>query len=297
MNASQSQIAYQGYSFKTSAAKKYRTLLNRWASFSDAMCKKPRYKGITSLEMVSKASLICKGQWLAANRRPPIICSLHSVPWARVLLRAEQGLSMELIAANSRPWRPAKFIVGETRGYLTWDVGFATFGMRFRPWPEACGSRLRMWLKTYEPGQRTFTEKFEYPELPVPVAARIVASIAIDLTTCIACDQCAKACPVDCIYIGKERVTSGKGFQVPGFTIDYSKCMFCAFCVEPCPVDCIFMGASHDFGLLQPRWLHRRFFTLAGRSGLGPSDTESDSSGRFQGACGAGARRPESVEH
>lgn len=27
-----------------------------------------------------------------------------------------------------------------TRG-LTWDVGFATFGMRFRPWPTACGSR------------------------------------------------------------------------------------------------------------------------------------------------------------
>ena len=67
-----------------------------------------------------------------------------------------------------------------------------------------------------------------------------------DLTTCIACDQCAKACPVDCIYIGKERVENGKGFLVSGFTIDYSKCMFCALCVEPCPVDCIFMGATHD---------------------------------------------------
>jgi NADH-quinone oxidoreductase subunit I len=51
---------------------------------------------------------------------------------------------------------------------------------------------------------------------------------------------------VDCIYIGKERVETGKGFKITGYTIDYTKCMFCALCVEPCPVDCIFMGATHD---------------------------------------------------
>jgi NADH-quinone oxidoreductase subunit I len=105
---------------------------------------------------------------------------------------------------------------------------------------------LRYWFKTYNPKRGTFTHKFEYPELPVPVSARYRGFHRFDLTTCIACDQCAKACPVDCIYIGKERVTGGKGFRVTGFTIDYSKCMFCALCVEPCPVDCIFMGATHD---------------------------------------------------
>ena len=105
---------------------------------------------------------------------------------------------------------------------------------------------LRYWLKTYQDGRGTFTEQFEYPEKPVPVMARYRGFHRFDLTTCIACDQCAKACPVDCIYIGKERVENGKGFKVTGFTIDYSKCMFCALCVEPCPVDCIFMGATHD---------------------------------------------------
>jgi len=105
---------------------------------------------------------------------------------------------------------------------------------------------LRYWFRTYEPERGTFTHKFDYPERPVPVAARYRGFHRYDLTTCIACDQCAKACPVDCIYIGKERVTNGKGFKITGFTIDYSKCMFCALCVEPCPVDCIFMGASHD---------------------------------------------------
>jgi len=112
---------------------------------------------------------------------------------------------------------------------------------------------LRYWLSTYRQDRGAFTEKFEYPEKPVPVAARYRGFHRFDLTTCIACDQCAKACPVDCIYIGKERVDGTgpdgkpkKGFKVTGYTIDYSKCMFCALCVEPCPVDCIFMGATHD---------------------------------------------------
>jgi len=111
---------------------------------------------------------------------------------------------------------------------------------------QGMGVTLRLWIKTYRPERKAFTELFEYPELPVPVAARYRGFHRFDLTTCIACDQCAKFCPVDCIYIGKERVEGGKGFKVTGFTIDYSKCMFCALCVEPCPVDCIFMGATHD---------------------------------------------------
>ena len=119
---------------------------------------------------------------------------------------------------------------------------------------------LRYWLKTYHPDRKTFTERFEYPELPVPVASRYRGFHRFDLTTCIACDQCAKACPVDCIYIGKERSEKSKGFRVTNFTIDYTKCMFCALCVEPCPVDCIFMGADARSQLLQPRRLHRRFF-------------------------------------
>jgi NADH-quinone oxidoreductase subunit I len=105
---------------------------------------------------------------------------------------------------------------------------------------------FRTWIKTYRPERKSFTEHFEYPELPVPVAARYRGFHRFDLTTCISCDQCAKACPVDCIYIGKERVEGGKGFKITGYTIDYTKCMFCALCVEPCPVDCIFMGATHD---------------------------------------------------
>ena len=103
---------------------------------------------------------------------------------------------------------------------------------------------LQYFLHTFRRG--TFTRHFEYPEKPVPVHARYRGFHRFDLTTCIGCDKCARACPVDCIYIDKIKNPHGKGFQVNGFKIDYTKCMFCALCVDPCPVDCIFMGSTHD---------------------------------------------------
>lgn len=105
---------------------------------------------------------------------------------------------------------------------------------------------LRYALRTYRPGRKTFTEHFEYPELPVSVAPRYRGFHRFDLTTCIACERCARDCPVNCIYIGKERAQDRKGFRITGFAIDYTKCLLCALCTESCPVDCIFMGSSHD---------------------------------------------------
>lgn len=111
----------------------------------------------------------------------------------------------------------------------------------------AQGLWITLWylLQTYQ--RKAFTQHFEYPELPVPVKPRYRGFHRFDLTTCIGCDKCARACPVDCIYIEKEKAKPPlKGFVVKGFKIDYTKCMFCALCVDPCPVDCIFMGSNYD---------------------------------------------------
>lgn len=111
----------------------------------------------------------------------------------------------------------------------------------------AQGMWITLWyfIQTYK--RKAFTQHFEYPELPVPVKPRYRGFHKFDLTTCIGCDKCARACPVDCIYIDKEKATPPlKGFKVVGFKIDYTKCMFCALCVDPCPVDCIFMGSTYD---------------------------------------------------
>ena len=170
------------------------------------------------------------------------------------------------------------------------DIWDAVYTVAYGMWVT-----LRYWLITYRPERKTFTEHFEYPELPVPVAARYRGFHRFDLTTCIACDQCAKACPVDCIYIGKERVTSGKGFKITGFTIDYTKCMFCALCVEPCPVDCIFMGATHDLSCYSRDGCIVDFARLPVDVAWGTSDAQSDGGGGVESDCRAGPRRPESV--
>ncbi len=105
---------------------------------------------------------------------------------------------------------------------------------------------MRYWVITYNPRRRTYTEHFEYPELPVKVAERYRGFHRYDLTVCIACERCARDCPVGCISISKDRIPDRKGFQVKGFTIDYTRCMLCGICTESCPSDCIEMGRSHD---------------------------------------------------
>jgi len=97
-----------------------------------------------------------------------------------------------------------------------------------------------------------------YPEQRLTFAPRYRGIHEFELNKCIACDLCAKACPVDCIYIektGPRRIdkTTGlveesdpKNGKLTRFAIDYSKCLFCALCTEPCPTECIHMGKLHD---------------------------------------------------
>jgi len=87
---------------------------------------------------------------------------------------------------------------------------------------------------------------------------------------CIACDLCAKACPVDCIYIeksGPRKIDKATGKAVGGellrYAIDYQKCLFCAFCTEPCPTECIHMGKNHDLSGFSRKEMIVEFAELA----------------------------------
>ena len=92
-----------------------------------------------------------------------------------------------------------------------------------------------------------------YPFEKLAFAPRYRGIHEFEADKCIACDMCAKACPVDCIYIDKSaprKIDKATGKAVGGdllrYAIDYQKCMFCALCTEPCPTDCIHMGKNHD---------------------------------------------------
>ncbi len=92
-----------------------------------------------------------------------------------------------------------------------------------------------------------------YPFEKLAFAPRYRGIHEFEADKCIACDMCAKACPVDCIYIDKSaprKIDKNTGKAVGGellrYAIDYQKCMFCALCTEPCPTDCIHMGKNHD---------------------------------------------------
>ena len=84
----------------------------------------------------------------------------------------------------------------------------------------------------------------QYPDMAPVLQKRFRGFHYFEIEKCIACDMCAKACPVDCIYI--ESVGKGKQAIMTRFDIDYSKCLFCALCVPPCPSECIVLGEAYS---------------------------------------------------
>jgi len=80
----------------------------------------------------------------------------------------------------------------------------------------------------------------------------------VNMDDCIGCDQCAKACPVDCITIktikstpdvdlGMTSKNTKKRLYVPQFDIDIAKCCYCGLCTFPCPTECIVMTPVYEF--------------------------------------------------
>jgi NADH-quinone oxidoreductase subunit I len=75
---------------------------------------------------------------------------------------------------------------------------------------------------------------------------------------CIGCGQCARACPVQCIYIKADKrpaaaapIFAANGqpikLDVQVFDIDMSLCCYCNLCTYPCPTDCIYMTPEYEF--------------------------------------------------
>src|SRR5512135_1128061 len=98
----------------------------------------------------------------------------------------------------------------------------------------------------------------QYPDVRLKLPDRARNRLYVNMDDCIGCDQCAKACPVNCITIetikalptddlGATSTGNKKRLWVPVFDIDIAKCCYCGLCVYPCPTECIKMTDVFEF--------------------------------------------------
>jgi len=119
----------------------------------------------------------------------------------------------------------------------------------------------------------THAVTIQYPDVKVPLPERVRNRLYVNMDDCIGCDQCARACPVECIEIETVKSVPGedlgitsngkkKALWVTKFNIDIAKCCYCQLCVFPCPTECIYMSNVYEFSEYERVNLLYKFNTL-----------------------------------
>ena len=97
-----------------------------------------------------------------------------------------------------------------------------------------------------------------YPEEKWQLPPKSRMRLFMKYEDCIGCGQCARACPVQCIYIKADKrdpkatpIFAANGqpikLDVSVFDIDMSLCCYCNLCTYPCPTNCIYMTPEYEF--------------------------------------------------
>jgi NADH-quinone oxidoreductase subunit I len=102
------------------------------------------------------------------------------------------------------------------------------------------------------------TRQYPNPEDRFALPERARNRLYVNMDDCIGCDQCSRACPVNCITIETAKAIPGenvgttsngkkKSLWVTRFDIDIAKCCYCGLCTFPCPTECIQMTDVFEF--------------------------------------------------
>jgi NADH-quinone oxidoreductase subunit I len=81
----------------------------------------------------------------------------------------------------------------------------------------------------------------QYPEKRLEPTDRFRGMFGYDSQRCIDCGLCARACPIDIIYLAdkveRDPTTNKKKKVIVRYDIDLKRCMFCGLCEEACPTE------------------------------------------------------------